>query len=136
MTVPVAGRRAVASLLSGPAAAPVAASQAVAPYGIKDYLVTDMGGTSYDVALVQGGEPLVTQENWLGGRHIALPSLDIHTLGAGGGSIAWTDQGASSTSALRAQEPVPAPPAMGREAVSPRLPTPAWRWAFWTRTIF
>jgi N-methylhydantoinase A len=67
MTVPVAGRRAVASLFSGPAAAPVAAGQAAAPYGIKDYLVTDMGGTSYDVALVQGGEPLVTQENWLGG---------------------------------------------------------------------
>jgi len=93
MSVPVAGRRAAASLLSGPAAAPIAASQAVAPYGIKDYLVTDMGGTSYDVTLVQGDEPLMTQETWLGGRRLALPSLDIHTLGAGGGSIAWTDQG-------------------------------------------
>jgi N-methylhydantoinase A len=93
MTAPVAARRAASSLLSGPAAAPVAASRAAAPYGITDYIVTDMGGTSYDVALIQGGEPLVTQENWLGGRRIALPSLDIHTLGAGGGSIAWCDQG-------------------------------------------
>jgi N-methylhydantoinase A len=64
-----------------------------APHGIEDYIVTDMGGTSFDVALVQGGEPLVSQENWLGGKRIALPSLDIHTLGAGGGSVAWADRG-------------------------------------------
>ncbi|HJP14243.1 MAG TPA: hydantoinase/oxoprolinase family protein [Nitrospinota bacterium] len=93
MTVPVAARRAAASLLSGPAAAPVAAGRVAAPHGIEDYIVTDMGGTSFDVALVQGGEPLVSQENWLGGKRIALPSLDIHTLGAGGGSVAWADRG-------------------------------------------
>lgn len=93
MTAPVASRRAASLLLSGPAAAPIAAGQAAAPHGIEDYIVTDMGGTSYDVALIQGGEPLITNENWIGGRRIALPSLDIHNLGAGGGSVAWTDQG-------------------------------------------
>ncbi|MBT3434713.1 MAG: hydantoinase/oxoprolinase family protein, partial [Nitrospinaceae bacterium] len=93
MTSSVASRRAAALLLSGPAAAPIAARETTEPHGIEDYIVTDMGGTSYDVALIQGGEPLITNENWIGGRRIALPSLDIHTLGAGGGSIAWCDQG-------------------------------------------
>ncbi len=93
MSAPLAVRRAASTLLSGPAAAPVAASQVAAPHGVENYIVTDMGGTSYDVALIQGGQPLVSQESWLGGLRIALPSLDIHTLGAGGGSIAWTDPG-------------------------------------------
>jgi N-methylhydantoinase A len=93
MSPSVAIQRSASTLLSGPAAAPVAASSVARPHGIENYIVTDMGGTSYDVALIRGGQPLVTQESWLGGHCIALPSLDIHTLGAGGGSIAWVDPG-------------------------------------------
>ena len=47
-----------------------------------------MGGTSFDVALVRDGRAAVTSENEVGGFHVAVPMLDIHTVGAGGGSIA------------------------------------------------
>lgn len=93
MTASAAAERAASVLLSGPAAGPIAASRVTTPYGVSDYIVSDMGGTSYDVALIHEGKPLVTQESWLSRRRIALPSLDIHTLGAGGGSIAWVDDG-------------------------------------------
>src|SRR5439155_712003 len=53
----------------------------------------DMGGTSTDIALLQRGEPALTGEKTVGIAKVALPSLDIHTLGAGGGSIAWVDAG-------------------------------------------
>ena len=52
-----------------------------------------MGGTSTDIALLQGGEPQLTGEKTVGLARVALPSLDIHTLGAGGGSIARVDAG-------------------------------------------
>ncbi|MEE9276443.1 MAG: hydantoinase/oxoprolinase family protein [bacterium] len=92
-TPSVAVGRAASLLLSGPAAGPAAAARAAAPHGAADYIVTDMGGTSFDVALVREGKPLVTQESWIERRRLALPSLDIHTLGAGGGSISWVDEG-------------------------------------------
>ncbi|MEE9257526.1 MAG: hydantoinase/oxoprolinase family protein [bacterium] len=114
MTAPVAAQRAASALLSGPAAAPVAAAQAAAPYGIRNYLITDMGGTSFDVALIRNGEPLITQENWLGGRRIALPALDIHTLGAGGGSIAWADPGGILHVGPRSAGAIPGPAAYGQ----------------------
>src|SRR3989441_11515767 len=52
-----------------------------------------MGGTSTDIALLQRGEPQLTGEKRVGIARVALPALDIHTLGAGGGSIAWVDPG-------------------------------------------
>src|SRR5256885_1681854 len=58
-----------------------------------DLITFDMGGTSTDIALLQGGEPALTGEKTVGMAKVALPSLDIHTLGAGGGSIAHVDAG-------------------------------------------
>src|SRR5256886_4340999 len=58
-----------------------------------DLITFDMGGTSTDIALLQGGEPALTGEKTVGMAKVALPSLDIHTLGAGGGSIASVDAG-------------------------------------------
>src|SRR2546425_2742934 len=52
-----------------------------------------MGGTSTDIALLQRGEPQLTGEKRVGIARVALPALDIHTLGAGGGSVAWVDPG-------------------------------------------
>lgn len=52
-----------------------------------------MGGTSFDVCLIHDGRPATTTEGSIGGHRLALPILDIHTIGAGGGSIAWIDAG-------------------------------------------
>ncbi|MGH9465638.1 MAG: hydantoinase/oxoprolinase family protein, partial [Thermoanaerobaculia bacterium] len=86
-------RLAAGAVLSGPAGG-VAAGRHVARLIDHGDLVTfDMGGTSTDIALLQGGEPTLTGEKTVGMARVALPSLDIHTLGAGGGSIARVDAG-------------------------------------------
>ncbi|MCS6890934.1 MAG: hydantoinase/oxoprolinase family protein [Rhodovarius sp.] len=83
-----AAARAVATALSGPAGG-VAAAVALAREGLGQELVTfDMGGTSTDIALIAGGEARLGRGREVGGERIALESLDIVTLGAGGGSIA------------------------------------------------
>jgi len=86
-------RLAAGAVLSGPAGG-VAAGRYAARLLREGNLVTfDMGGTSTDIALLQRGEPQLTGEKRVGLARVALPALDIHTLGAGGGSIAWVDPG-------------------------------------------
>src|SRR5204863_9228384 len=86
-------RLAAGAVLSGPAGG-VAAGRYAARLLEEGSLITfDMGGTSTDIALLQRGEPSLTGEKTVGIARIALPSLDIHTLGAGGGSIARVDAG-------------------------------------------
>ena len=85
--------RAALSLHSGPAAAPPAGLRQVRPHGRQDCITMDMGGTSFDAALVSGGEPLVMVDGVVDRWRLALPMVDIHTIGAGGGSIAWLDEG-------------------------------------------
>ncbi|MCW3473218.1 hydantoinase/oxoprolinase family protein [Limobrevibacterium gyesilva] len=87
-SVDEAVRLAAGTALSGPAGG-VAAAVALARQGTSQDLITfDMGGTSTDIALVQAGQPVLTGGRGVGEARIALPSLDIVTLGAGGGSIA------------------------------------------------
>ncbi|HEY3188997.1 MAG TPA: hydantoinase/oxoprolinase family protein, partial [Solirubrobacteraceae bacterium] len=69
----------------------VAGERTASPWARGDVITFDMGGTSTDIALLQGGEPQLTGEKSVGGSKVALPSIDIHTLGAGGGSIARVD---------------------------------------------
>jgi N-methylhydantoinase A len=86
-------RLAAGAVLSGPAGG-VAAGRYCARLLDEPSLITfDMGGTSTDIALLQGGEPQLTGEKTIGAAKVALPAIDIHTLGAGGGSIAWVDPG-------------------------------------------
>ncbi|AGK53604.1 hydantoinase/oxoprolinase family protein [Bacillus sp. 1NLA3E] len=85
--------KAANTLLSGPASAPVAGSWYLKPHGIGDALTMDMGGTSFDVALVKDGYPLIRTEGEIADWPISLPTVDIHTIGSGGGSIAWVDEG-------------------------------------------
>lgn len=80
-------------LLSGPAAGVVAAVFAGERSGIDNLIAFDMGGTSTDAALVRGGSVETTIEREIGGQPVALPMVNIHTIGAGGGSIAWIDAG-------------------------------------------
>ncbi len=87
-----AGRHAVRTVLSGPAGGLVGALATARASGFRRILGFDMGGTSTDVSLVDG-EPSHTTESVIGGLPIRVPMLDIHTVGAGGGSIARIDAG-------------------------------------------
>lgn len=93
MSPEYASRSAASALLSGPAAAPEAALRYARRHGSEDVITIDMGGTSFEVSLVHQGEPLLTEDSEIGGYRIALPMLDIHTVGAGGGSLVWVDSG-------------------------------------------
>jgi len=88
-----ARRSAAPLLLSGPAAGVVGAIFAGVRGGVDDLIAFDMGGTSTDVTLVRNGRAGTTSEREVGGQPVALPMVDIHTIGAGGGSIAWVDAG-------------------------------------------
>ena len=89
----VARRRAALTLLSGPAAGPAAGLATVAPHDRADAITCDMGGTSFDAALVTDGAAALRTEADVDRLRIALPTLDIVTIGAGGGSIARIDEG-------------------------------------------
>ena len=80
-------------VLSGPSTGVVGAAQICSAAGFTDIITLDMGGTSSDISLVQHGLPRMTAGMELDGRPIRSPMLDIHTVGAGGGSIAWIDSG-------------------------------------------
>jgi N-methylhydantoinase A len=84
---------AAVTLLSGPAAGPVAGIEYASVQGYQDCITVDMGGTSFDAALIKDKTPLVTTEGEIDRLRIALPMLGIVTIGAGGGSIGWVDEG-------------------------------------------
>jgi len=89
----IARDRAAVTLLSGPAAGPSAGITFAEPHGYRDCVTVDMGGTSFDAALVRDGQPLTVTEGEVNRYSLGLPMLDIVTIGAGGGSIAWLDEG-------------------------------------------
>jgi N-methylhydantoinase A len=81
------------ALLSGPAGGVVGAARIAAAAGFTDAISFDMGGTSTDVCFIAGGEAERSIERTVAGLPIRLPSVDVHTVGAGGGSVAWFDTG-------------------------------------------
>ena len=84
---------AIASLYSGPAAGVMGAIRQAGRSGYRDLITFDMGGTSTDVCLVRDGTPVLTSDAEIDGLPIRIPVLDIVTVGAGGGSIVWRDDG-------------------------------------------
>lgn len=102
------------TLLSGPAAGVTGAAFMARQLGIMNIITLDIGGTSADVCLVNRGEPLVSTENKIGGSAIAVPMLDIVTVGAGGGSIAWLDEGGMLQVGPKSAGAVPGPACYGR----------------------
>jgi N-methylhydantoinase A len=92
ISVAVAAREPVRTILSGPAGGVVAATRVAEMAGVGDIITFDMGGTSTDVALCRGAAR-TTNEAQVAGMPVAVPVLDIHTVGAGGGSIANVDAG-------------------------------------------
>ncbi|MCC6887513.1 MAG: hydantoinase/oxoprolinase family protein [Hyphomicrobiales bacterium] len=83
--------RAVYLLNSGPAAAPSAAAYLGGLHDRKNLLSMDMGGTSFDICVVRDGEIPTTTDSWVGEHRVAIKMVDVPTVGAGGGSLAWID---------------------------------------------
>ncbi len=92
MSVDQARRYPVRTVLSGPAAGAVGAGHVGRLAGNSDFITLDMGGTSADVALVRDHDPGISFERDVAGFPVRLPMVDINTVGAGGGSIAWFDR--------------------------------------------
>lgn len=106
-----------ALLLSGPAGGVRAGAAFAALAGFPDAVTFDMGGTSTDVCLVRGGVPEPAPERVVGGFPVRLPSLDVHTIGAGGGSIAHVDAGGALRVGPRSAGAVPGPACYGHGGV-------------------
>src|SRR5499426_1390249 len=88
----LAARQPVTLFLSGPAGGVIGATSAAERSGVRDFVSLDMGGTSNDVAVVRGGAPLIAGEGKIGTYPVRTPMIDVNTIGAGGGSVAWLDR--------------------------------------------
>jgi len=88
-----AGALAVRALVSGPAAGVMGAVDLAMRAGFPDIITFDVGGTSTDVCLIENGQPLIAHQRDFHGFPVRSPMIDVHSVGAGGGSIAWVDNG-------------------------------------------
>jgi N-methylhydantoinase A len=109
-----ASGHAALTVLSGPAGGAAAAALVAEASGRRDLLCFDMGGTSCDVCAVEGGAVRETGNKSIGGHPLALPMVDIDTVGAGGGSIAWRDGGGALRVGPRSAGASPGPACYGR----------------------
>jgi N-methylhydantoinase A len=116
-----AARHAAACVLSGPAGGVVGAGYAASASGYADVLTLDMGGTSTDVAAIVGGRAQVTTESVVAGIPLRLPMVDVHTVSAGGGSIAWADSGGALRVGPASAGAVPGPASYGRGGTEPTV---------------
>jgi N-methylhydantoinase A len=101
-------------LVSGPAAGVVGAARLAALAGIEEAIAFDMGGTSTDVCLIAGGRAERASERTVAGLPIRLPTVDLHTVGAGGGSLVWTDPGGALRVGPQSAGADPGPACYGR----------------------
>lgn len=115
------GRNAIAALFSGPAAGVVGASRQAGRSGYRNLITFDMGGTSTDVSLVEGGEPGLATETEIDGLPLRTPVLDIVTVGAGGGSIIWVDDGGMLRVGPQSSGAVPGPACYGIGGTQPTI---------------
>jgi N-methylhydantoinase A/oxoprolinase/acetone carboxylase beta subunit len=110
-----------ALLLSGPAGGVRAAAAVAVANGFPDALTFDMGGTSTDVCLVLDGAPAPAAERSVGGHTVRFPALDIHTIGAGGGSVARLDPGGALVVGPESAGADPGPACYGRGGTRPTV---------------
>ena len=116
-----AGAHAALTVLSGPAGGAAGAAWAAEAAGEPDALCFDMGGTSCDVCVILGGSVREAAGREVGGRPVSLPMLDIHTVGAGGGSIGWRDPGGALRAGPRSAGARPGPACYGHGGTEPTV---------------
>ncbi|MEH6957281.1 hydantoinase/oxoprolinase family protein [Neobacillus drentensis] len=109
-------------LLSGPAGGIVAAAEMANQAGFPNALTFDMGGTSSDIGLIVDGQPHIIHGTTINNAYpIQVPTMDIHTIGAGGGSIAWKDQGGVMKVGPKSAGAIPGPACYGKGGVEPTV---------------
>src|SRR5439155_15761907 len=113
-TIEEAAEHAALVLVSGPAAGAVGAARIAALAGVENAISFDMGGTSTDVCLIAGGRVERSAARKVAGFPIRLPSVDLHTVGAGGGSIVWRDAGGAIRVGPESAGAEPGPACYGR----------------------
>lgn len=113
--------RPITTILSGPAAGVIGAEALGREIGVSDLITLDMGGTSTDVALLRQGKPTLASESELAGEVIRAAMLDITTIGAGGGSIAWADEGGRLKVGPQSAGADPGPACYGRGGTQPTV---------------
>jgi N-methylhydantoinase A len=109
------------ALVSGPAAGTVGAALLARRAGFENAISFDMGGTSADVSLIVGGRAGLAAEREVGGLPLRLPTLDLHTVGAGGGSIVWLDSGGAIRVGPESAGADPGPACYGRGGTRPTV---------------
>ncbi|MPZ68484.1 MAG: hydantoinase/oxoprolinase family protein [Actinobacteria bacterium] len=114
VSVEQGSRQGVQLVLSGPAGGIVAGVEVGKITGIKDIITIDMGGTSFDTCLISDWTPTVAGDSWLSRYRIAIPTLDIHPIGAGGGSIASVDEAGRLRVGPESAGAIPGPACYGR----------------------
>jgi N-methylhydantoinase A/oxoprolinase/acetone carboxylase beta subunit len=110
----LAAQQPITLFLSGPAGGVIGASFAAERSGVSDFVSLDMGGTSNDVAVVRNGTPLLAAEGAIGPYPVRTPMVDVNTIGAGGGSIAWIDAAGGLRVGPRSAGAEPGPACYGR----------------------
>jgi N-methylhydantoinase A len=121
MTIRDARERAVNMVNSGPAGGVIAASFIGQLTGFEQIIGVDMGGTSFDIAVIDRGRPPVSSERSFCGYPVRIPVIDIDSIGAGGGSIAWVDAGGALNVGPRSAGAQPGPASYGRGGERPTV---------------
>ncbi|HWE20230.1 MAG TPA: hydantoinase/oxoprolinase family protein [Hyphomicrobiaceae bacterium] len=121
MTVETARAKPVHTVLSGPAGGVIAGAHFAGLAGAGTVITMDIGGTSTDISLVRNGRPETTRAARIGQTPIRLPAIDINAIGAGGGSIAWIDDGGALRVGPISAEAVPGPASYGLGGTRPTV---------------
>ena len=121
MTTETARRLPIKTIFSGPAGGVSQACFVGGAAGVRDLITYDMGGTSTDVCLVRDLAPLATSDAMVGAFPVKVPQIDMHTVGAGGGSIAWLDEDGSLQVGPRSAGATPGPAAYGLGGTEPTV---------------
>jgi len=109
------------TVLSGPAGGVLAGVEIGRKTGLENIITLDIGGTSTDICLIKKGEPGYTSEGEVGGYPLRLPMIDISTIGAGGGSIAWLDSGGSLRVGPHSAGACPGPACYSQKGTEPTV---------------
>lgn len=121
MTTETARRLPIKTIFSGPAGGVSQACFVGGTVGVRDLITYDMGGTSTDVCLVRDLAPLATSDGMVGAFPVKVPQIDMHTVGAGGGSLAWLDEDGSLQVGPRSAGARPGPAAYGLGGTEPTV---------------
>lgn len=116
-----AERASVETVLSGPSGGVVAGAALGALNGYPNVITVDMGGTSYDVCLITDARPELSRNYWINRQRVALPMVDVHTIGAGGGSVAWIDPGGALRVGPKSAGAIPGPACYDRGGTEPTV---------------